>query len=388
QVVKKIVAETTHDNANGDETTTATTYLITSTVLGGRVVSEVSTEPGRRGFVYLGSEVLAWQRVSGTTEIVNWEHRDPGNASFRMTFSSGAILTSEKAELDPLNTNAGTADPTTVPSLKKLLLYPGFGAAAMRGDTQCIWDDLELPCTIYADAINSGSAAEPSRQRGPNVGAPTRFGWFDNAAEYGDSVDAWDSPLWVPAGKADRRGLGQSHFAHAPQKSTEPQDSRTDCQRFADMVAEIAGRNNSAERFMDEMARTFTAANNSSRAEMRANLENALPPDRMQIGDAGFRPELRDGTNLQVRHFVGGLLYGYRYGYEGPMVGGAISEALSPAPTGSMADVRLNDMSMRWGAGMEPRPASVTSYMGAVIRTPAHPGYRGLADLIRRDICE
>jgi hypothetical protein len=153
------------------------------------------------------------------------------------------------------------------------------------------------------------------------------------------------------------------------------------------MVAEIAGRNNSAEGFMDEMARTFTAANNSSRAEMRANLDNALPPDRIHIGDIGFRPELRDGTGLQVRHFVGGLLYGYRYGY-GTTVPAAISEALSPAPTGSMADVRLNEFSMRWGTSMEPRPASVTGSMGGTIRTPAHPGYRGLADLIRRDICE
>ncbi|MGH9875559.1 MAG: hypothetical protein ACRD9S_24140, partial [Pyrinomonadaceae bacterium] len=117
QVVKKIVAETTHDNANGDETTTATTYLITSTVLGGRVVSEVSAETGERSFVYLGSEVLAWQLKVGQTEIVKWEHRDPGNASFRLTFSDGSMgssFSAVKAELDPLGSNAGTTDPNPV----------------------------------------------------------------------------------------------------------------------------------------------------------------------------------------------------------------------------------------------------------------------------------
>jgi hypothetical protein len=153
------------------------------------------------------------------------------------------------------------------------------------------------------------------------------------------------------------------------------------------MVAEIAGRNNTAEGFMDEMARTFTAANNSSRAEIRANGDRALPPGRVSIGDDGFRENLRDGTGLQVRHFVGGLLYGYRYGY-GTMIPATALEAISPAPSGSMADVRLNEFSMRWGTSMEPRPASVTGYMGATIRTPAHPGYGGLADLIRRDICQ
>jgi hypothetical protein len=32
------------------------------------------------------------------------------------------------------------------------------------------------------------------------------------------------------------------------------QTAPTDCQRFADMVAEIAARNNNAEDFMNEMA--------------------------------------------------------------------------------------------------------------------------------------
>jgi hypothetical protein len=171
-----------------------------------------------------------------------------------------------------------------------------------------------------------------------------------------------------------------------PQNST--QDNRTDCQRFADMVAEIASRHDTSEGFMNEMARTFTAANDSTKEEMSRNIENALPPDRIQIGDGGFRSQYRDGTNLQVRHFVGGLLYGYRYGYERPMAAALISELTTPAPAGSMADVRLNDWSMAWGASAEPRPATVTGHMGVMIKKPAHPGYRGIADAIRRHICE
>jgi hypothetical protein len=70
------------------------------------------------------------------------------------------------------------------------------------------------------------------------------------------------------------------------------------------------------------------------------------------------------------------------------MIGGAIAEALTPSPMGNTADVRLNDVSMTLGASAEPRPAKVTGYMGAIVRTPAHPGYRGFGDAIRRLVCE
>lgn len=235
QVIKKVVAETTHDNANGDETTTNTTYLVRSTVLGGKVISENASETGQRGFVYLGAEVLAWQLKTGSTEIVKWEHRDPQNGSFRLSFSNGAIDGSQKAELDPLNANAGTSDPTTLPSLKKLSLYPGWGEAAMSGDTQCVWDGLELPCSIYADAKNAGQVA--GYQRGFNefsrptgrfpdpayrgLGQPPNPFHFDNAAEYGDSVAASQSPLWI-SGEAIDVGFGHGYFAYfarAPQNT-------------------------------------------------------------------------------------------------------------------------------------------------------------------------
>jgi hypothetical protein len=157
QAIKKVVTETTHDNTYGDETTTATTYLVRSSVLGGKVVTEINSETGQRGFVYLGNEVLAWQIKSGSTELVKWEHRDLQNASFRMTFSNGSIDTSQRAELDPLNANAGTADPTTVPSLKKLSLYPGWGDAAMSGDTECNVNGMFDSCDVALRITAAGA---------------------------------------------------------------------------------------------------------------------------------------------------------------------------------------------------------------------------------------
>ena len=81
-------------------------------------------------------------------------------------------------------------------------------------------------------------------------------------------------------------------------------------------------------------------------------------------------------------------MYGYRYGAEGPLAASAVSELITPPPAGNMPDSKLNLRSMSWGAGAEPRPATVTGYMGVLIKQNAHPGFKGLADAIRTHICE
>ena len=81
-------------------------------------------------------------------------------------------------------------------------------------------------------------------------------------------------------------------------------------------------------------------------------------------------------------------MYGYRYGAEGPLAASAVSELITPPPAGNMPDAKLNVWSMSWGAGAEPRPATVTGHMGVVIKKDAHPGFKGLADAIRTHICE
>ncbi|MDT4897331.1 MAG: hypothetical protein QOH25_2408, partial [Acidobacteriota bacterium] len=223
--VKKVEATTTHDNELGDETTTATTYLLRSSVLGGKVIAEID-ELGQkqRGFVYLGNNVLAWQaRVNGAN-YVQWEHRDANNASFRVTNSNASLNSTRSAELDPLGTNAGLYDsnPATQ-GWQKMTSYPGFGSSFASADTQCQWDGLWVPCSIYQFAINSGYVKNPERQRGFNpLSNPlvNRTPWrFDNAAEYGDLIDSWQSPLWVGSEGSGEKSLGQGFFAHTQQNS-------------------------------------------------------------------------------------------------------------------------------------------------------------------------
>lgn len=393
-------------------------YLIHSTVLGGAVLTKL-TATGGKSITYVPAKglVAPIQTENGSYyQYIGWIHRD---ALGVQEGSSGAY--------DPLGNLIYNEQPPTGGGPATGGIYgPGYGGAgwstfsnANNSSSGCMMDGRPASCDAVLRSLNNGSATAD-----PNMTRP----WTQSLAPFGPSSPSGSTnggtPVWVPGQRDSNHsgpgpsgvapdgtpiervnrgetfgtwafvdtnffgggGFGMFFLGVAPQNTTPTQP--TDCQRFANMVAGIAGRNNSAEGFMDEMARTFTAANNSSKEEMSRNLENAVPPDRPHIGDAGFKPGLRDGTDLQVRHFVGGMLYGYRYGYEGPMVAGALSELWTPAPAGNTADVRLNDFSMAWGASAEPRGATTTGHMGVMINVPAHPGYKGFADLIRRHICE
>ena len=334
-VVKKVVAETTHDNANGDDTTTATSYLVRSSVLVGKVVTEINSETGQRGFVYLGNEVLAWQMKAGTTEYVKWEHRDPQNASFRMTGSNGAIDGSERAELDPLSTNAGISDPTTVPSLKKLSLYPGFGEAAMAGDTECNIDGILQPCTRQIQAaINRGDLQVQSI-----IGSVSQC----EARRVDDATDTSDKPEDPsnpnnPVTINERyhyelvyTGVVNTSFQQRqPQNTYDPRaDFRdygrqllnngadNDCLKLALLVykaGQIWG-DQGAGGIIDgllsqltEITSTTYGRRNASDPNFRVGVEG---PGRT-FGYSGFKREFQDQESPnQVRHFIAYLALGY-----------------------------------------------------------------------------
>ena len=72
------------------------TYYLRSSVLGGQVVAETNSTGGwTRGYVYLGSQLLAVQQQSS----VYWMHEDPVTKSKRVTNSLGAVVST--IELDP-----------------------------------------------------------------------------------------------------------------------------------------------------------------------------------------------------------------------------------------------------------------------------------------------
>lgn len=63
-----------HENAP-DTTESKTKYFVTSSMLGS-VITELDEGGAKtRTFVYNGSQVLAWQEKTGSTETLAWERR-------------------------------------------------------------------------------------------------------------------------------------------------------------------------------------------------------------------------------------------------------------------------------------------------------------------------
>lgn len=62
---------------------TETKHYLRSSMLGGRVLTEIRSAAETRTFVYAGSTIIAWQGRTFGWESINWEHKDPSGASVR-----------------------------------------------------------------------------------------------------------------------------------------------------------------------------------------------------------------------------------------------------------------------------------------------------------------
>jgi hypothetical protein len=123
-----------------------------------------------------------------------WEHRDPGNASYRVTGSDGTIYTTGSAELDPLGTDAGTSNPIPNPTFKSFWWsYPGFGNTNMSGDSQCTLNGDMVPCWVlgYAKRTQPGFEATVYDRNAPpgfGAGVVPIYGWQYNGSPGGDDA--------------------------------------------------------------------------------------------------------------------------------------------------------------------------------------------------------
>jgi YD repeat-containing protein len=92
-------------------------YFIRSTVLGGKVVSDAGPDGSKkRTYVRAAGAEIAWQNGSGTGATVVFQHHDAAGSNYRTTKSDGTLFDDPynegaPAELDPMGTNSGTANP-------------------------------------------------------------------------------------------------------------------------------------------------------------------------------------------------------------------------------------------------------------------------------------
>jgi murein DD-endopeptidase MepM/ murein hydrolase activator NlpD len=140
-----------------------TTYYVGSSVLEGQVLTELNSSGAKqRTFVYSGSRVLAWQESPFGSPRVMWEHRDPTNASFRMSDSNASLSTGtdqeQAAELDPLGADSGTSnnyliDPNPPDETTSLLPYPSFSDPRHPGTTYAV-DGIRVPVDFFMFSLD------------------------------------------------------------------------------------------------------------------------------------------------------------------------------------------------------------------------------------------
>jgi YD repeat-containing protein len=224
-----------------DVTTSLVDYYVRSSVLGGQVITELDGA-GQKAHtkVYAGSQLVAEQDVyAGGVQGLTWQQTNPiTGTEVKQNTVNGLTL---KKEYDPFGLELGESDPylnnpePDYASLSTTSLYRD-GGNPFDGGGGCTWDGVPVNCSTYAYAMNSGYTRmigqEPGQGRGFNpAGKPNPYeseenyikggremeARFDNAAEYDDSIDSWQSPLWLGDGREFNNGSGR--FVLASQTS-------------------------------------------------------------------------------------------------------------------------------------------------------------------------
>jgi RHS repeat-associated protein len=333
------------------------TYYLRSTVLGGQVVAEISGGGGwSRGYVYLGGQMLAIQ--SGG---VSWVHQDPVTKSQRITNSSGTVTST--IDVDPWGgETASSSNQAFQPHRFTSYERDGNGGdEAMMRRYSGKWHRFDQPDPDDGsyDLTNPQSfnryayvQNDPVNWVDPTGLLPMMCGLYMqymNGERTGNGFVCFgDSEPFFGFNPGDKPLGGPGE----PQKPAPTPTPPTDCQKFADMMQQIANNASDVQPFLDKLASTFTAANNASIGEMRRAAGLALPAGRPTFGASGFKPQFQDPSN-QVRHFVGGFIAGADLGVTAGLL--FMNQREEPNPNHENdPDIRLNgistDMGARYGA--------------------------------------
>lgn len=191
--------------------TTETTYLLRSSVLGRRTISEYNSSGARRtSYAWAGGEVLA-QRVGIDTAApeLRWQHVNPVTGDGKETNAAGTLRNSTHLDTDMVD--VGESDPATWESPDPSI-GGGLGGGAIEdniaklisgyGGMECTLDYMLIDCRIARSAGASGSTTpDPS----DNAGGVNALGlvwvpnWVDCTRPDVDAVCARDEGYFVGA---------------------------------------------------------------------------------------------------------------------------------------------------------------------------------------------
>lgn len=407
-----IVQSSTTTQRNANQPSTSKTYYLRSSVLDGRLIADFDAAGIRQNSYILAVRTLLarQQRQSDGTQRLVWEQTNPLTGDQLETDSQGK--TEALTRLDPLGVDVGESDPFETPDAGgegAEMANPGIEArvaqllpGSMTGGTSCYLDGFETTCSLTDGLLAGGAAAQCPDNICSGV---NRAGFYVTYRAYADGRQGYLPTFmdWVGDGFtifgefisleeiASAMGVMPDMKFYFTPPQNHGQDNKTDCERFADIVAQLASEWReknygvwvyNASGFRDALYERF---NNRSREGFNYN----------EFGSTGFRPEFRDDTPArpgghdnspnQVYHYVGA----FRAGFSGGTTGGGLvmdnhennyifMPGPYPIPIGRVpdtpshrADKALNQVAVRHGS--------------AVSDGNIRPDQ--LANAIRRDVC-
>jgi YD repeat-containing protein len=153
---------------NSNQPTSAATYYLRSTVLGGKTISEYNASGMRQAsYAWSGASVIAQQTGADTSmPALRWEHVNPVTGDGRETDPSGLVMTA--THLDPNGVNVGESDPFSGAAGDPSAGGSGESAAEgriaelMSGyfDMRCSIDGMLASCAMADAALESGAASQ------------------------------------------------------------------------------------------------------------------------------------------------------------------------------------------------------------------------------------
>ena len=144
---------------------TTVTYYVRSSVLGGRVVTELNGQGQKqKGFVFAGKQVIAHQE----NNTVKWQHVNPVTGSSGESEANGNYTITN--EPDPMGVNVGTEDPFSgqlmegfEPTRERPMMFPlsddGGGCSFTNPNcTTCTLDGFSIGCDRAMHLVDIGAA--------------------------------------------------------------------------------------------------------------------------------------------------------------------------------------------------------------------------------------
>jgi YD repeat-containing protein len=222
---------------NSQQPTSETSYYLSSSVLGGRVVTEYDSQGAdRKSYVYSAGELIA----SGSSGTLSWLYNNPVTGNGLETNQQGGITTS--THVDPEGVETGATDPASTMGeppppqpLPNAGAYSTYLPHSLGGSGSCSVDGMEIGCG-FASSLLEGGAAEQCTDNECSRYNPNARGGRGGRETFQAFADGWSG--YLPDGISY---VGDGLILNAAWTGGGSETIRFDDVEFGSLVQGLAG---------------------------------------------------------------------------------------------------------------------------------------------------